>query len=116
MRKILATWGVANIGWAALSLMAMDNAGIPDGYISAYDRLTSPIQAAIAFAILLAGIFILARSIFGRTGRWDVAIGLMAVFLLYLPGMVIEQCPRWTLCAATLHDVTGQYFDDGIGG
>lgn len=116
MRKIIAIWGIANIGWAALSLMGIGDAGFPDGYISAYDRMTLPFQAALAFGILLCGIFMLARSVFGRAGRPDLAVGLLAVLLLYLPSAVIEQCPRWPTCSAALEGLTGQYLDDGIGG
>jgi len=116
LRSIIALWGIANMVWGALALMAIDTAGFPDGFISDYDRATLVLQTVLSMAILLAGIFMLARSVFGRAGRFDVVIGMAAVLFLYVPGIVIERCPRWSFCANLVADITGHYPNDGIGG
>lgn len=116
MSKIFAIWGVANMGWAALSLLWSGSAGIPDGYVSPYDRMTAAPLAVISWTILFTGLVMLVRGMVGRMGRWDLLMAWCTVLALYVPSAVIEACPRWSFCSSVLQSTFGSLPDDGIGG
>lgn len=116
MRLILVIWGLAGVGIATLSLMGIDSAGFPDGYISPYDRLTLPPLALLSAMLLLSGLTMLVRGVFNRTGWLDAVLGLAMLLGLYLPMGVIEGCPRWQMCTSLFEGATGMGMDDGQGG
>lgn len=116
MRQIITLWGLAAIGIASLSLMGIDTAGFPDGYITPYDRLTMLPQTVLSLLVLIAGMFLLARGLLNRVGRSDVIIGWAMLIFLYLPMHTIENCPRWGTCRSLFEGSTGVVIDDGTGG
>lgn len=116
VRLIIAIWALAGVGTASLSLIGIESAGFPDGYISPYDRLTLLPQTVLSVILLLTGIFLLIRSAINRTSRFDVLLGMAMLLCLYLPMTILEGCPRWQMCTSIFESTTGMMVDDGAGG
>lgn len=116
MRVFITSVGLTLMVIAAISLLQIDDAGFPDGYISPYDRLTLGTGAALAALALFVGIFLLARGVFKKAGKLDVGVALVASALLLAPLFIIDNCPRLDSCAQAFQEITGTLIDDGQGG
>lgn len=114
MKVLLAIVGLVGMALGAMTLLMVGSAGFPDGYISPYDRSTAIMVYGLAFALLLAGIFVLVAGVMGKARR---AVAGVAIVVLAWGGLyVLENCGNLGWCPSIHAQLTGAMFDDGQGG
>ncbi|UJW84668.1 hypothetical protein [Devosia sp. SL43] len=117
-RFALSGFGLACLAIGLVVLMSLSMAGFPDGYISPYDRLTSPAVQVLSWLAVLSACYFLVLAFRGARLPLGAALLRMfvAVILIWAPLALIDSCPRWDMCGQAFQAVTGSFIDDGQGG